>query len=211
MIKVPMDLQFFADENSIDDAHVDTVETEEKEKIEQAEEIDSPDDSKFKYTDEDVDKIVQEKLAKAKKREEAKVEEAKKLAKMDADEKQQYELEQAQQAAKEAEAKLAKFEMKNQARSMLLKSGINFNDEDVDLVVTDDAETTNERVQQLLSLASRIEDNLKAELLKGKTPKSSGDVVDNIGADEFKKMSTEERIDLAQKNPKLFEEITGGH
>ena len=72
-----------------------TVETVEEQKV-SAEPAPQPQDEK-KYTDAEVDAIIDKKFAKWKSEQEAKENEAKKLSKMNADEKQKYQLDQREQ------------------------------------------------------------------------------------------------------------------
>ncbi|WP_413476797.1 DUF4355 domain-containing protein [Latilactobacillus fuchuensis] len=176
----------------------------------ETEEVEEPDKPKAKYTDEDVDNIVKAKLAKEREKTAAKIEEAAKLAKMNADQKKDYEAQQVLKRAEEAESKLAQLEMQAEARTMVSDLGVNLTDEDLALVVTTDADSTKANVSQLTDLIGRIQDQVKTEMLKGTTPKASGKSVTVKTADDFRKMSTSERVAFAQENPEEFKKITGG-
>lgn len=176
----------------------------------ETEEVEEPDKPKAKYTDEDVDNIVKAKLAKEREKTAAKVEEAAKLAKMNADQKKDYEAQQVLKRAEEAESKLAQLEMQAEARTMVSDLGVNLTDEDLALVVTTDADSTKANVGQLTDLISRIQDQVKTEMLKGTTPKASGQSTTVATADDFSKMSTSERVTFARENPDKFKEYTGG-
>lgn len=176
----------------------------------ETEEVEEPDKPKAKYTDEDVDNIVKAKLAKEREKTAAKVEEAAKLAKMNADQKKDYEAQQVLKRAEEAESKLAQLEMQAEARTMVSDLGVNLTDEDLALVVTTDADSTKTNVGQLTDLISRIQDQVKTEMLKGTTPKASGQSTTVATADDFSKMSTSERVTFARENPDKFKEYTGG-
>ncbi|MSD84460.1 DUF4355 domain-containing protein (plasmid) [Lactobacillus curvatus] len=173
-------------------------------------ETEEPDKPKAKYTDEDVDNIVKAKLAKEREKTAARVEEAAKLAKMNADQKKEYEAEQAIKRAEEAESKLACLEMQAEARTMVSDLGVSLTDEDLALVVTTDADSTKANVSQLTDLIGRIQDQVKTEMLKGATPKASGQSITVATADDFSKMSTTERVTFARENPEKFKEYTGG-
>lgn len=176
----------------------------------ETEEVEEPDKPKAKYTDEDVDNIVKAKLAKEREKTAAKVEEAAKLAKMNADQKKDYEAQQVLKRAEEAESKLARLEMQAEARTMVSDLGVNLTDEDLALVVTTDADSTKANVSQLTDLIGRIQDSVKTEMLKGTTPKASGQSTTVATADDFSKMSTSERVAFARENPDKFKEYTGG-
>lgn len=176
----------------------------------ETEEAGEPDKPKAKYTDEDVDNIVKAKLAKEREKTAAKVEEAAKLAKMNADQKKDYEAQQVLKRAEEAESKLAQLEMQAEARTMVSDLGVNLTDEDLALVVTTDADSTKTNVSRLTDLIGRIQDQVKTEMLKGTTPKASGQSTTVATADDFSKMSTSERVTFARENPDKFKEYTGG-
>lgn len=176
----------------------------------ETEEVEEPDKPKAKYTDEDVDNIVKAKLAKEREKTAAKVEEAAKLAKMNADQKKDYEAQQVLKRAEEAESKLAQLEMQAEARTMVSDLGVNLTDEDLALVVTTDADSTKTNVSRLTDLIGRIQDQVKTEMLKGTTPKASGQSTTVATADDFSKMSTSERVTFARENPDKFKEYTGG-
>lgn len=72
-----------------------------------------------KYTDAEVDEIVNKKYAKWKAEQEKAESEAKKLAKMNADEKQKYQQDQREKALDEREAELTRKEMTAEAKTML--------------------------------------------------------------------------------------------
>ena len=176
----------------------------------ETEEVEEPDKPKAKYTDEDVDNIVKAKLAKEREKTAAKGEEAAKLAKMNADQKKDYEAQQVLKRAEEAESKLARLVMQAEARTMVSDLGVNLTDEDFALVVTTDADSTKTNVSQLTDLIGRIQDSVKTEMLKGTTPKASGQSTTVATADDFSKMSTSERVTFARENPDKFKEYTGG-
>lgn len=136
-----------------------------------------PDDGKqtgAKYTDDDVNEIVNKKFAKWKAEEQQKVDEAKKLAKMDSDQKREYELEQAKQAAQEAQEKAARYEMSATARKLASDSDIKLTEDDLKHIVTTEADSTKANVDWLKDLRSRIREDVKTEFLQGNPPKSGG-------------------------------------
>ncbi|MCD8207142.1 MAG: DUF4355 domain-containing protein [Bacteroidales bacterium] len=164
-----MELQMFAEEEEV-------IETETTEQP-----------SEKMYTEsemnEQVDKIVAKKLAEAKKKSDKAIEtakaEAEKLAQMNADEKQRYELEQKEKELEEKAARIAELE-KEQTRSGLARQaaqilkdehGIVATQEMLDFVVGDDAEQTENLIKKLVGI---IEDDRKAQektRATGSTPK----------------------------------------
>lgn len=168
--RIKLNLQFFADpagesdsdtgNEQGDSTDTDTEETE-------------PQDEK-KYSDADVDRIVGEKYAKFEKQKQKEVDEAKKLAKMNKDEKTKYEIEKAQNDAQEAKDELAKYQMRDTAKQMISDGGVNPTDEMVDLVVSSDADVTKANVSKALNFAKSIREQVTKELTQGTTPRTTG-------------------------------------
>lgn len=127
-----------------------------------------------KYTDDDVNKLINEKFAKWKADEQQKLDQAKKLSKMNADQKAQYELEQAKKERDEAKSQIAKFEMTGTARKAIVDENINVTDDDLSHIVTADAESTQANVDWLKDYTKRIRDDMKQQLLTGGAPKIGG-------------------------------------
>ena len=75
------------------------------------------------FTQEEVNKIVEQRLAKEKKRAEAEKAEAEKLAQMNADEKAKYELEKKIKELESREAELSKKELQNTSLDILVEKG----------------------------------------------------------------------------------------
>lgn len=207
----PMNLQYFAD--GTDGADGDTGNEGGQTTPGENDQHEDPNDTtppEKTFTQEQVNQMVKDRLERERKKTEAKVEEAAKLAKMSADQKKEYEAQQALQRAEEAEAKLARLEMQSEVRKMVSDIGVSLTDEDLALVVTTDADSTKANVGQLTDLISRIQDQVKTAMLKGTTPKASGQSTTVATADDFSKMNTAERVKFAQENPEKFKEITGG-
>lgn len=156
-----------------EETNTETVETGEQTEV-QGKQAEQTETTEKTYTKEQVTAMINDRLARAEKKAEAEKAEAKKLAKMNADQKQQYALEKAQNEAKEAQAQLAEYEMQGQARKMFADSGIDPTDGDLALIVTPEAEGTQQNVNQLLDLVARVREDERTKLLKGETPKASG-------------------------------------
>ncbi|KRL40727.1 DUF4355 domain-containing protein [Liquorilactobacillus nagelii] len=173
--KMKMNLQYFAEQQ---DDTADNSETQTKTEDNQQEQQQESTKKTKTFTQEEVNQMVNERLERERKAQEVKIQAAKdeaaKLAKMNADQKKEYQLQKQTERAEAAEAKLAKFEMTKQARSMMSEAGLNVTDDELDLVVTSDAESTQANVNQLISFADRVREAVKTELLKGDTPTESG-------------------------------------
>lgn len=123
-----------------------------------------------------VDEIVERRLAKEKKNVDKKVkdavEEAKKLAKMNEDEKNQYEFQKLQDELNELRNEKALNDMKATARTMFLDKDINVTDELLNLVVTSDAETTKQNVEAFSKILDGIVQSKVREALRQDSPKN---------------------------------------
>jgi len=169
--RIKLNLQFFADpagepnngDNDNEKSNSDDVETKET----------GLQDEK-KYSDADVDRIVGEKYAKFEKQKQKEVDEAKKLAKMNKDEKQKFEMDKLKSEAQEAQNELAKYQMRDTAKQMILDGGATPTDEMIDLVTSSDAETTKANVNKALNFAKAIREQVTKELSQGTTPRTVG-------------------------------------
>lgn len=134
--------------------------------------------------------------------------EAAKYAKLNKEQQKDYDIDKANQRATEAEAKLARYEMRDTARQQLIDGGYkNPTDEDIDLIVTEKAETTKANGETFLKVVERIRQSVRDELLKGDTPQIKGTKIKVPTLDEFKKMSYAERVDLKTKNPQAYDKL----
>lgn len=208
--KLPMNLQFFAEnpaagaDNASDNGAPDEAENKPVE-------TGSDNDQPKTFTQEEVDKMVQKRMARYDREHQKEVESAKneatKLAKMNKDQKKDYELQQAQQQAQEAEAKLARYQLRDAARKQLVDGGYTPTDADIDLIVTDKAESTQSNAQALLDMVERIKSSVRDDLLKGTTPKTSGSQVKTPSETQFEKMSYSQRLQLKNDSPELYEQL----
>lgn len=162
------------------------------------------------FTKDEVEQMISDRIKREREKAEADKAEAKRLAKMNADQKKDYEIDKQTKRAEEAEQKLARYEMQGQARKMFEESGVNVNDNDLSLVVTSEAETTQDNVNKLIAFAKRIREDVKNEMLTGKTPKTNGNIAKNITQSQFDLMSSKQKAELYQENPDLFKKLTGG-
>ena len=161
------------------------------------------------FTKDEVEQMISDRIKREREKAEADKAEAKRLAKMNADQKKDYEIDKQTKRAEEAEKKLARYEMQGQARKMFEESGVNVNNDDLSLVVTSEAETTQDNVNKLIAFAKRIREDVKNEMLTGKTPKTNGNVAKNITQSQFDLMSSKQKAELYQENPDLFKKLTG--
>lgn len=185
-----------------------TVETVEEQKV-PAEPAPQPQDEK-KYTDADVDAIIDKKFAKWKSEQEAKENEAKKLRQMNEAQKAEYEQEKQRAYIAELEAKINRSGLEREASKMLSEGGIAVDDKILGLVVKDTAESTQEAVESFVALVNELADKKVSEKLKGKTPKKMEDTAaGEITKEQFNRMGYQSRNELLQNNPELYHKLKG--
>lgn len=205
---LPMMLQFFAEQGN---EGSDGAPNTEPEQPSDSEEKRGEQQAKT-FTQDEVNKIVSQRLERQKEQLKAKEDEAKKLSRMNAEQKANYELEKANKRAEEAAAKLARYEMRDSAKQMLADGGFSNADNSLlDLVVTDTAESTQENVNVLLTAIEAIREDERNKLLAGKTPKVGGKEIKPVSAQELIKMSTAERVKFQRENPAEYARILGGN
>lgn len=208
--KFPMNLQFFAENPAAgaDDASDTGAPNEAEAKpVEPGSDNDQP----KTFTQEEVDKMVQKRMARYDREHQKEIDSAKseatKLAKMNKDQKKDYELQQAQQQARDAEAKLARYQLRDTVRKQLVDGGFTPEESDIDLVVTADAETTKQNGDALLAMVERIRNNERQKTLSGSTPKVSGTQVKAPDEQEFMKYTYDQRVKLKHDNPELYSQL----
>ncbi|AYG22358.1 hypothetical protein B9J76_11660 [Lacticaseibacillus paracasei] len=198
-ILMPMNLQFFAEDNPQGDP-VDPPKPKDGDPVDppegkkQEEPADHDPDGKHVYTDEQVNEIVKKRLARAEKEKQAAVDEAAKLAKMNADQKKDYELEKAKKERDELKSQLATYEMGKQARSMFEEAKMTVTEEDLQHVVTPEAESTKANVKWLIAHDQAVAEGVRQELLKGSTPKTHGSKVETPGAAFAKQRNQQSQV-----------------
>lgn len=149
------------------DEHIETDNTEQEKQTEKKE-------PELKYSDDDVDKIVDKKYAKWQKQQEEKInelKEAQKLEKMNEDEKADYTIKKLQKELEGYKQRENQSAMAKVAQSMLVEEGFNISDDLVSNLITDEAESTKENVKDFTKLLKEAVEKEVNERLKGKSPK----------------------------------------
>lgn len=126
-----------------------------------------------KYSDEQVDEIIKEKKAKWQKQQDEKIkelEEARKLEKMNEDEKLQYKLKKYEEEIAAYREKENQSAMAKVAKNMLIEQGFNISDDLVNNLITDEAESTKENVKDFAGMLKDLVEKEVNERLKGKSP-----------------------------------------
>lgn len=199
-----MNLQFFAEDTS--SAESGAPEGTEAEESSSAEEQ-QPKEKTF--TQEEVDKMVQKRMARYDRDHQKEVDEAKseavKYAKMNKDEKQKHDLEKAQADAKQAREDLARYQLRDATRQDIIDGGYTPTDDDLDMIVAGDAENTKNNTQSFLAMVERIRNSVRDDLLKGSTPKGGGMPVKKQKS--LNEMSLMERVQLRNEDPKAYQDL----
>jgi len=138
-----------------------------------------PKDEK-KYTDAEVNEIIDKKFAKWKATQEKEQSEAKKLAKMSADEKIEYENQQLKNEIAELKRTQALNEMSKVARGLLAEEQINVSDALLARLIDEDAEVTKETVSEFIKMyQADLETAVNARLNKSaKVPKTQSNITE---------------------------------
>lgn len=124
-----------------------------------------------KYSDADLDKIINKKFAQWEEKKQKAVDEAQKLATMNAQQKAEYERDQLQKQLDEYKRKDSLAEMSKTARKMLADDGISVSDDVLTLLVTTDAEKTKAAVDGFKTAFKDAVENAVKERLKGDPPR----------------------------------------
>ena len=183
------------------------VETVEEEKVTAEPTKTQPNDKK--YSDAEVDEIINKKYAKWKKEQEAEQSEAKKLKSMNADEKTKYNQDKRQAELDKREQEIAKRELMAEAKSILNERGL-----PVDLAgVIDltDADTVKASIEAIGKQWEQAVQKGIAEKLKGTQPLTKAPQNSNgITKEALTKMKYQERLDFKTKNPDEYNRVMKG-
>lgn len=185
-----------------------------EEVIEEASTQEETETTEKTFTQAELDAIIQKEKAKAKRSAEreykAKMDEAEKLRKMNAEQKAEYEAQKQADRIAELEAQLNRNGLEKEASKMLSEAGIVASDDILNFVVKDDAEGTQEAVNALSILVNDLADKKVSEMLKGKTPKKvEQSTTGAITKKQFDKMGYKDRNELLQNNPELYHQLKG--
>lgn len=195
-----MNLQMFAEQDEgSDDSGADEQEDD------QQDDEGSDEQQEEMIPKSQMEKIIKDRVAREKKATEKAVEEAKRLAKMNEDEKQQYELEQLQKELAEFKKKDVYYGLSKEASKMLSEHDIQADDEVLQFVVKDTAEDTQTAVNSFVSLINKkVEEGVK-KTLSGNPPRSNVNGNNALTKEKImQEKDASKRIKLIQENPHLF-------
>ena len=162
-----------------------------------------------KYTDEDVDRIINQKFAQTfseweKKQSKAK-DEAEKLAGMNAEQKEKYENEQLKKQVQELLRKDALGKMATVARGMLGEKNISVSDDLIEMLISDDAEKTKSSVDSFITAFQSAVEKAVKDALKGNPPKKTSEPASITKEQIMKVKDPLERQKLINEHMDLFQ------
>lgn len=170
-----------------------------------------------KYTDKDVDAIIDKKFAKWKSDQDkaiadavAKVEEANRLAQMNDKEKADHERAVMEQELADLKAEKAFNSMLSEARGMLKADGLTVPEEIVKALVTDSAETTQSAVKAFSGMFQKAVDEAVKEKLGGSEPKKGTAATALSKKEIMAEKDPSKRLKLIEENMHLFEDNFNG-
>lgn len=200
MFPLSLDIQYFAEP-----VPEDVPETPQQPETPEPPEPEKPENSEKTFTQEEMEKIISQRLAREKKETQKAIEEAEKLAKMNADEKQKYEFEKLKRENDELRAAQNKSLMGKEASRMFADANIVATEELLDLVVKDDAEQTKTAVTAFTALVNDMVDKAVKEKLRGVPPKKPTGTGKVYTKDEIMSITDDfERKRLIAENWHLF-------
>lgn len=154
-----------------------------------------------KYTDADVDKILEAKFAKWEKKKEKEISEAKKLENMNAEERAEH----SEKKAQEALEKLARYEMAGTARGILAEQNVTISDNLLGVLIDTDAEQTKANIENFVDLFNKAVTAEVEKRLKGHTPPAGTGQAKMSKEDILNIKDSVARQKAIAENIKLFE------
>lgn len=191
-----MNLQMFAEQDE-ESTETGSIEEESNEQTDEQQEEMIPKSQ--------MEKIIKDRVAREKKAAEKAVEEARKLAKMNEDEKAKYEFEQLQKELEEYKRKDSFYGMSKEAAGMLDEKGVKYTDNLLTRLVGETAEDTSEAINDYAeSVLYGIEEGVK-KALSGKAPAFNNGTNNAMTKKDILQIKdSSERIKAIQNNPQLF-------
>lgn len=154
---------------------------------------DDPDGEK-KYSVKEVDELIKRKKAEWEKQRKKDDDEAKKFAKMNAQEKAEYKQQQLEKRIQELEDEKTLSGMRDEARKQLSEKGINISDELLAFMVSKDAKETKEAVDSFAELFNAAVNEVVKSKARQSTPKEGGYIPGGKNGLNLREMAKEARI-----------------
>ena len=158
------------------------------------------------FTQEQVNEMIKERLAREKAKAEQQQEEAKKLAKMNADEKAKYEHDKLVEELNQLKAEKNKRELQDTARGLLQEKNI-----DTDLLEFldyTDAETCKASIDKLSTAWNKAIEKAVNDRKKTNTVPKMANNINTITKEQFNKMSYKQKFELYNKNKDLYDKLS---
>jgi len=183
----------------------ETVDEVDQENVDTQEATDQQSQDEEMIPKSQMEKIIQDRVARANRQAEKQVEEAKRLAKMNEDEKEKYRLDQLEKELEEYKRKDAYYGLSKEASKMLAEYNIQADDDLLQFVVKDDAEGTQAAVNAFVSLVNaKVEEGVK-KTLAGSTPRANLSGTSALTKEKImQEKDSTKRVKLIQENPHLF-------
>lgn len=166
---------------------------------------DPKNEPKKKYTDEDVNRIIDRKFAEWEKKQSKAKSEAEKLAGMNAEQKEKYENEQLKKQVEELLRKDALGKMATVARGMLGEKNISVSDDLIEMLISDDAEKTKSSVDSFINAFQAAVEKAVKDALKGNPPKKTSEPASITKEQIMKVKDPLERQKLIAEHMDLFQ------
>ena len=133
------------------------------------------DGKEAKYTDDDLDRILNRKFAEWQKKKDREVDEARRLASMTEEEKAKQKLADMERQLNELLSEKNRSEMMATARSILSERNIHADDALISMIVSEDAESTKKSIDTFANLFQKAVNKAVKDALKGEPPKTGTD------------------------------------
>lgn len=163
-------------------------------------------DDEKKYTDKDVNDLIERKFAEWQKKQEkqqTKRDEAERLKKMSEQERKDHEMEELRKQVDALQRKDAMSKMATTARNMLKEKGISVGDDLISMMISDDADTTKNSVDAFIEAFQDAVNKAVKDALKGEPPKAGG--ASKLTKEQIMKVENRsERQRLIKENMELF-------
>ena len=147
-----------------------------------------------KYTVEEVNNLIKRKKAEWEKNRQKEDDEARKLSKMNAQEKAEYKQQQLEKRIQELEDEKTLSAMRDEARKQLSEKGINISDELLAFMVSKDAKETKEAVDSFAELFNAAVNEVVKSKARQSTPKEDGYIPGGKEKINIGEMAREARI-----------------
>ena len=170
-------------------------------------------ETKLTFTQEELDKLIQSEgdkrvtqaMKSLEKKNQDKIAEAEKLARMNEQEKFQYELDKREKEIAEREERLALAESKNEASKILAEKGLSLSL--VDLIVNKDAEAMNANIKLLdKAFKDSVKNEVERRLAQG-APTNPPTANNGMTKEQFRKLSIAEQQRIYNSDKELYNSL----